>query len=127
MTVFERLAFLGLAGACGTLARYGMSALVQRFSGASFPWGTFAVNMTGCFLFGVVWTLAGERMVLGSEARLLILTGFMGAFTTFSTFMAESGMLLVDFQWLSGVANLAGQNIIGLAAFFLGQAAGRWL
>jgi CrcB protein len=127
MTMFERLAFLGLAGACGTLARYGLSGLVHRCAGASFPWGTFTVNMTGCFLFGLVWTLAGERMVLGSEARLLVLTGFMGAFTTFSTFVAETGMLIVDFQWLSGLANLAGQNLVGLAAFFLGQAAGRWL
>jgi len=125
MNVWQRVIWLSAAGALGTLARYGLSGLVQRVTGSLFPWGTLAVNGIGCFLFGLVWVLAAERMVVSGEARLVILTGFMGAFTTFSTFSAETGQMLLRAQWAAGMANILGSLILGLLCFFLGLFLGR--
>ena len=121
----QKLLLLALAGALGTLARYGLSGLVQRFMGAQFPWGTFAVNMAGCFLFGLIWAMAMERMEISAAARLLLLTGFMGAFTTFSTYAFETVQMTRDAEWLLAFANVAGQTIVGFGLMFLGQALGR--
>lgn len=89
---------------------------------ASFPYGTFVVNVTGCFLFGLAWALFENRFVLAGTARIMVLTGFMGAFTTFSTFAFETSMLLRDGQWVLAFLNLAGQNLLGLSAMFGGLA-----
>lgn len=121
----SKIALIALAGACGTLCRYWLSGLVYNLMGRDFPWGTWAVNIAGCFLFGLVWILAEERGLLSAQARILILTGFMGAFTTFSTFIFESGGLLNDGQWLKLALNLAGQNLVGFAALYLGTGLGR--
>ena len=119
--MLQKLIFLALAGAVGTLARYGLSGLVQRFAGASFPWGTFVVNMVGCFGFGIIWYLAGNRGVISPEVRLIVLVGFMGAFTTFSSFVAESSHLLNESQWLYAAGNIILQNAVGVACFFGGM------
>jgi fluoride exporter len=124
---WQRLAWLAVAGAAGTLARYGLDGLVQRWCGARFPWGILVVNALGCFLFGLVWTLAEERMALRTETRVILLTGFMGAFTTFSTFAFETGARLLDGQWPGAVGNLVSQNVLGLVCLFLGFALGRVL
>lgn len=122
-----KIFLIALAGAAGTLARYWIGGLVQRSSGSGFPWGTFAVNMIGCFLFGLVWSLAEERMVISAEARIVILVGFMGGMTTFSSFMFETGSLMRDSQWALAFGNIAIENITGLLLLFLGFAAGRLL
>ncbi len=118
---------IGLAGAAGALTRYTLAGFVQRVMGSGFPWGTASVNILGSFLFGVIWSLADERMAISPEARTVILTGFMGAFTTFSTFMFETGNLLRDSQWLLAAGNIAGQIALGLIGLFLGMAVGRWI
>lgn len=120
-----KIALIAAAGAIGTLARYFLGGLVQRVSGGVFPWGTFAVNMAGCLLFGVIWAMAEERLVISGETRAIFLVGFMGAFTTFSTFMFESSALLRDSQWALAFGNIALQNIVGIAALFIGLAIGR--
>lgn len=122
---WDKLFLIGLAGAAGTLARYGLAGWVQRLAGPGFPWGTFAVNIIGSFLFGLVWMLAESRGLISPTARLVILTGFMGAFTTFSTYMFESGGLIRDGQMLYMAANIVGQVILGLAALFAGFWLGR--
>ncbi|HXI10177.1 MAG TPA: fluoride efflux transporter CrcB [Thermodesulfobacteriota bacterium] len=122
-----KILLIALAGAAGTLARYWIGGLVQRSSGSSFPWGTFTVNMLGCFLFGLVWSLAEERMVISAEARVVILVGFMGALTTFSSFVFETGTLMRDSQWALAFGNIALENVTGLVILFLGFAAGRLL
>lgn len=124
--MWVKLGWLALAGAAGTLARFGISGLAQRLGGAAFPWGTLAVNLAGCFLFGLVWTLAEDRLLISGETRFILLTGFMGAFTTFSTFAFETGEFLREAQWLEAAGNLAAQNLLGLACIFLGLAVGRW-
>jgi len=123
--MWQKIIYLAVAGACGTLARYGLAGLVQRVAGASFPWGTVSVNGLGCLLFGLIWTMTSERFVGSGELRIILLTGFMGAFTTFSTFVAESGHLLADGEYLYGFCNILLQNGVGLVLFFLGMALGR--
>jgi len=117
---------LGLAGAAGALSRYFLASFIQRFGGEQFPWGTLTVNAIGCLLFGLVWTLA-EDLVISGQTRFIILTGFMGSFTTFSTFAFETQQLLRESEWLAAGFNVVGQNIVGLAAVFLGITLGRWL
>ena len=102
-----------------------LSGVVYDIFGRDFPWGTAAVNILGCFLFGLVWELGEDRMLMRTEARVIFLTGFMGAFTTFSTFIFESGNLLEDGRYLALFANLSLQSILGFAALFAGLALGR--
>jgi fluoride exporter len=120
-----KLLWLGIAGGLGALARYGLSSLVQRYSGAMFPWGTFVVNVLGAFVFGFIWSLVEQRLVMSIETRVILLTGFLGGFTTFSSFMFESAALITDGQWGLAALNLGGQVMAGLAAVFLGLALGR--
>ncbi len=123
----QKLLWMALAGALGTLARYLLSGLVQRLNGTSFPWGTLAVNGLGCLLFGFVWSLAEEGLAISGETRMIVLTGFMGAFTTFSTLVFETGGMLRDTQWGLAALNMGGQVAVGLLALFIGLAGGRLL
>lgn len=123
--MIQKLLLIGLAGGLGTLARYGLAGLVQRWAGAGFPWGTAAVNMVGCFLFGAAWAVVGERLALSGETRTVILIGFLGAFTRFSTFVGETGQLLAESEWLLAGGNILLQNALGIIVFFLGLATGR--
>jgi CrcB protein len=125
--MFQNLVLLSVAGAAGTLARYGMSEMVSHLLGRKFPWSTLSVNLLGSLLFGLVWTLADERKLISPQAGLVILTGFMGAFTTFSTFAFESGQLLSTARWDLLLANLAAQNGLGLLAVFAGRTLARWM
>jgi len=127
MTFLQKLIWIGTAGALGTLARYGISGLIQRTLGFGFPWGTLLVNILGCFFFGLFWSLAEHRFTLGSEVRVIVLVGFLGSFTTFSSFAFETSQLLRDSQWLIAMGNLMAQNLIGIAIFFLGLFLGRLL
>ncbi len=121
----NRLVLLAVAGSVGTLCRYWLGDIMHRLCGASFPWGTLTINVVGCLLFGFVWSLADERMLISPEARIVILTGFMGAFTTFSTYAFESAQMLKDADWLRAFANIALENVVGIAAVFLGFVSGR--
>jgi CrcB protein len=120
-----KLVWLCLAGALGTLARYGLQGLVQRWTGGSFPWGTLAVNVLGCLAFGVVWTVASERQVISPQLRTVLLMGFMGAFTTFSAFVFETEQLGRGGQWLLAGANVGIELALGAVALGLGMALGR--
>lgn len=121
----QKLLLIGLAGALGALARYGLSGFVQRYSGFTFPVGTLVVNLLGTFLFGFIWGLVEQRLVISVETRVIILSGFLGAFTTFSSFMFETSALIDEGQWGFAALNVGAQIIFGLAAMFLGLATGR--
>lgn len=123
----NKILLLSLAGTCGTLARYWLSGAVYGVMGRDFPWGTWAVNILGCFLFGLVWVLSDERAIIPAQGRIVILVGFMGAFTTFSTLVFESSELMRDAEWIKMGLNMAGQNFIGLVALYLGVVCGRIL
>lgn len=123
--MWQKLLLLCAAGSLGTLARYGLAGLVQRAAGVSFPWGTLAVNVSGSFAAGVLWSLFQERLPLHGETRIIVMVGFMGAFTTFSAFMVETGELVRAAEWSRAALNLGLQNGLGLTALFLGLALGR--
>ena len=106
--------------------RYILSDFVYRVCGTRGAWGTLAVNSLGCFLFGLVWMM-WDRGRLHLETRIIVLGGFMGAFTTFSTFAFETGQYLDDGQWLLAGLNLLAENMLGLIFLFLGFGVGRWL
>lgn len=125
--VWTKLMWLFAAGGLGALARYGLGGLVQRWYGSEWPVGTFMVNLLGCLAFGFVWTLADERLIISGETRFIILTGFMGAFTTFSTFAFETSGLLRDAQWWSAAGNVLGHNVLGVAAVIAGMALSKLL
>lgn len=120
------LFLLAGAGALGTLSRFALSGLVLRHAGAGFPWGTLAVNVLGCFLAGLVWSLAESRGV-ATDARAVLLIGFMGGFTTFSAFGIETGLLLQQGHWVHAGGNVIAQNVGGLTAVLAGLFAGRLL
>ncbi len=123
----KELTLVAVAGAVGTLARYGLSNWVQKVGGEKFPWSTLVVNLLGCLLFGLVFALAEERQLISARLRLVLLTGFMGAFTTFSTYGFETAALLRSEQWGIALANIAAQNVLGMGAVFLGMSLGRAL
>lgn len=114
-------------GALGALGRFWMSNAVYRLLGRDFPWGTLAVNTLGSFLMGLLFVLFVERFGIGTQVRAAVLVGFLGAFTTFSTFsfetlnLIEEGALGVAFlnMWLS--------LMVCLAACWGGVLVGRWV
>jgi len=116
----RQIVWLAIAGALGTLCRYGLSSLVLRIVGAKFAWGTLLVNVLGCLLFGMVWSLTEQRIGLGQTTRLVVLTGFMGAFTTFSTFAFDTYWFAQDSRWSLAFANLAAHNVIGILCIVAG-------
>lgn len=126
MNVGIKLVGIAAAGGLGALARYGLALGVQRLAGSGFPVGTFAVNMLGCFAFGLVFGVL-ERSLLPPALRPVVLTGFMGAFTTFSTFAFESHALLRSGQVFWAAANLGGQVVLGVLGVALGLAVARIL
>jgi CrcB protein len=125
MFTWSRVIALAVAGACGTLARYGLAGLVQRGQLTSFPWGTLTVNVLGCFLFGLIWTLTQQRLVISGETRTIILIGFLGSFTTFSAFLFETDQMLEHRQWLLAGLNMVAELGLGLGAYLLGALLGR--
>ena len=116
----QKIILIGLAGAVGTLARYGLSGFIQRISGGTLPWGTLTVNVVGCLIAGLVWALIENRLTVSGETRAIILIGFLGAFTTFSTFVLETGELMRDAEWFQAIGNFALHNVVGILAFFTG-------
>lgn len=123
----QKLIFLAGAGALGALTRYGIAGMVQKWTGPAFPWGTVAVNILGCLAVGLLWALFEDKITISSEMRVIVLVGFMGAFTTFSTFIAETGELIRTAQWAWAAGNVVLQNTVGLLAFFAGTTIGKWV
>lgn len=125
--MIQKIVWLAVAGGLGTLARYGLAGFVQRINGESIPWGTAIVNLTGCFVAGIIWMLFENRWTVSVEVRTLVLVGFMGAFTTFSALIMETSELLRTAEWMRAGMNLALQNGVGFVALFAGAAVGRMI
>jgi fluoride exporter len=115
-----RVAVVALGGALGAVARYGVSLLVARFWTADFPLGTFLINVSGSFILGFFATLAAERTALDPLWRLLVATGFIGAYTTFSTFEYETQRLTESGATTIAAVNVVGSLVAGFAAVQLG-------
>ncbi|HAH88186.1 MAG: CrcB family protein [Armatimonadota bacterium] len=116
----QKLIWLSIAGACGTLGRYALCEWVKSSKHASLPLGTFIVNIAGCFLFGLIYVLAERKFNLSAETRSIILVGFMGAFTTFSALAFDTARLLKSAQWMLAAGNVAAQIVLGIAALGTG-------
>ncbi|MDP6981158.1 MAG: fluoride efflux transporter CrcB [Myxococcota bacterium] len=113
---------LMLGGALGATLRYALTVFVDQRIAALFPWGTLAVNALGCFLIGVVLTIFDQRELFSPVLRLFVVTGVLGAFTTFSTFSLESWRLVEAGRAGLAFANIAASLLLCLAATFVGIA-----
>ncbi|AGW15151.1 fluoride efflux transporter CrcB [Megalodesulfovibrio gigas] len=114
------LLLCGLAGALGALSRLGISRLVQRLAGTNLPLATAAVNLLGCFLFGLLWGLLNDRFAASAGVKTVVFTGFLGALTTFSTYAYENVGLMAEGRLTTALLNVLGQNILGFALVALG-------
>jgi CrcB protein len=114
-------------GIAGTVARYVLAGTVYRFWGSDFPYGTLLVNLAGCLLIGFLSALAEDKLILGPNLRILLMAGFCGAFTTFSTFMYETAHLMRDGQTAQAFLNVAVSVIAGFFLFRLGVLIGDWV
>ena len=115
-----KLVYLTIGGITGTFARYFLSGLIYKITGTGFPYGTLVINLTGCFLIGLFAALSDERLILGPDMRVMLMAGFCGAFTTFSTFMLETGNLVKDAEWLRAFGNVFVSVLVGFILFRLG-------
>lgn len=118
---------IAAAGAVGALARYGLEGLVSRRVTGAFPWGTFAVNISGAFALGLVFTLMTEQFAVAPWVRGAVTIGLLGAYTTFSTLSFETYRLIEDGALGIAFANMFGSLVAGLGAVYLGVVAGRAL
>src|SRR5579883_34432 len=120
-----RVVWVGVGGFFGAVSRYWVDGWVSRLTGGGFPWGTFVVNMTGCFVVGVLTTVLTERLLPHPTLRIALTVGFVGAYTTFSTFAYESLRQLQDGALGMALANVGASVVLGVAAAWLGVVVGR--
>ncbi|PIQ90035.1 MAG: fluoride efflux transporter CrcB [Candidatus Omnitrophica bacterium CG11_big_fil_rev_8_21_14_0_20_41_12] len=113
-----------IGGAAGTVARYVLAGVVYRFTGTGFPYGTLIVNVSGCFILGILASLADKKFILGPDARVLLMIGFCGAFTTFSTLIFESDNLLRNGQAIRAFSNIIVSVILGFILYRAGSLLG---
>jgi CrcB protein len=117
------IALVAAGGAIGSVARYVFSTFVLRVSGPFLPAATFAVNLIGCVIFGAIAGAAEQRLALTPEARLFLLVGVLGGFTTFSSYAFESVALIQRGQLVFASVNIVGQVVAGLLGLWAGYVA----
>ena len=118
---------IALGAAVGANLRYALSLWAAQQWGAAFPYGTLLINVLGSFLIGVVMILATTRAAIGIPWRLLIVTGLLGGFTTFSTFSFETYQLFVEGDWLAAGLNILASVGLSMIGVFLGASLARIL
>jgi fluoride exporter len=109
-----RLLLIAVFGAIGTLARYGLQGVVQIKMASTFPYGTLLINLTGCFLLGLIGQLTLNRMLVPPDWRVAIAVGFFGGYTTFSSFGWETAKMLEAGEWLRASTYVATSVVLGL-------------
>jgi len=113
---------IGLGGFLGAILRYTISTYIQAWTqNSDYPYGTLAVNISGCLLIGLGSQLAANHQWFTPELRFLILVGFLGAFTTFSTYSNEGVGLFQDDRMAAAFLYIGGSVILGLCAVWVGQ------
>lgn len=120
--------YAAVGGALGSVSRYVLGTWVQNASNSiDFPYGTLTVNLIGCFVIGFLSQLAEARGIFTPESRALVFIGFLGGFTTFSSFGNDTLNLLRDGETLNALANIGANVIAGLFLVWLGRSAAYWI
>jgi fluoride exporter len=112
---------IGVGGFLGAVARYAIALWIGQKWGRNFPMGTFVINVSGSFFIGLLMVLFTERYLVNPQWRLLLVVGFLGAYTTFSTFEYETGSLLKDGEWMMAMLNVVGSVVAGFVALKMGE------
>ncbi len=120
MDTLTRYLVVGLAGSAGAMLRLLVATLCGRWFGTGFPIGTLVINLSGSLFLGWFLTIISQRHVVSDNIRLAVAVGFVGAYTTFSTFAYESNALIEDGALAKALTNLLGSLILGLVAVRLG-------
>jgi CrcB protein len=123
---WSTLLYVAVGGALGAASRYVVSVAAVRWVGASFSWGTLIVNLMGCFLVGYGFTMGIRRGGLTPHARLLLMTGLLGALTTFSTYSIETFQFVVDRRYGLAATSVVANNVGGFVMTALGMWLGRF-
>jgi len=124
---FSTLLLIFLGGGAGSVVRYLVGLGLTRALGGGFPWGTFAVNALGCFVIGVLARLLAPVEAGGANARFLLITGFLGGFTTFSAFALDAASLYLAERPAAALAYVMGTLAATLAGVAIGLAVGQVL
>ena len=117
--------WIGVGGFLGANARYLVSVWAANRWGTGFPYGTAIVNILGSFIIALFLTLSLEKLAISTEWRLLFAVGFLGSFTTFSTFAYEIVILVSQGRWSIALLNMLGELFLGIVAVALGIAVAR--
>lgn len=117
--MFE-LCVIGLGGALGAVIRFVLGNILTKVLGGNWPYGTFVINLAGCFLMGVLMTIIVERGLLPPIWRMFLCVGLLGGFTTFSSFGFEGFTLMAEGRLIESLAYIAGSLGCGLLAVTMG-------
>ncbi len=116
----DKWVYLIIGGIVGTVSRYGLTEVVAHRMGTAFPWGTLAVNLAGCLVIGFLDVVFEKKFLMVHHYRLLLMTGFCGAFTTFSALILETSDFLKGNQWMLALVYVFISVLAGLVCFKLG-------
>ncbi len=120
----DKWVYLIIGSIAGGVSRYVLAGAVHEKLGAGFPYGTLAINISGCFFVGFLSALADNKLFFGPNARILLMTGFCGAYTTFSTYMLETGNLAKDGEISKAFLNILISTVVGFGAYWIGNIIG---
>lgn len=115
------IVLVALGGACGAVGRYLVGNMVSKTFGSSLPYGTFIINVIGCFFMGLLMTVIVEKQILPASTRLLLCVGLLGGFTTFSSFGYEAVTLLSNGRLCAALGYVGGSVVLGLLAAACGM------
>jgi CrcB protein len=122
----KTLALVALGGSFGAVARYALTRAISGAVVSTYPWATLAINLTGCFFIGLFFVLFEEALI-PETIRAFITVGFLGAYTTFSTYSIETIQLFKAGHLKSGMVNILASNMLGLLFVFAGFYTGKML
>lgn len=111
---------LVIGGTTGTIARYALGGIVHRYFGTEFPYGTMAVNIIGCFIIGFLVSVSESKFFIDPNSKMLLMIGFCGAFTTFSSLILDTNTLIDQGQTITALVNVLLSVIIGFLVFRVG-------
>lgn len=116
----EKILWISIGAVLGANLRYWIGDWAAQRFGSGFPYGTMVINLTGSFLLGLIVSMSMEHFIIDPRLRLLLTIGFLGSYTTFSTYAYESIALISQGQWGLGLFNLLGSSLLGALFAVLG-------